>query len=76
MCGTVHPSIVEKSGFGQSICVCVCMSVCAEMLVNGYLTNKMTALNGNFGVCCNLARREPPIARTVVPIFLKISGRG
>ena len=45
------------------VCVCVCLCVCASVrpsvclsakkFVNGYLTNKVTDLNENFGVCCS-----------------------
>jgi len=33
--------------------VCVYVSVCAKKFVSGYLTNKLTDLNENFGVFCN-----------------------
>ena len=39
-------------------CVCVCLSVCAKKFVSGYLTDKLTDLNENFGVCCNWRRIE------------------
>ena len=38
--------------------VCVHLSVCAKKFVGGYLTNKLTGLNENFGVCCNWPRIE------------------
>jgi len=36
----------------------VCLSVCAKNFVSGYLTDKLTDLNENFGVCCNWRRVE------------------
>jgi len=42
-----------------SVCLwlCVCLPVCEKKFV-GYLTNKLTDLNANFGVCCNWLRIE------------------
>jgi len=38
--------------------VSVCLSVCAEKFVKGYLTDELTDLNENFGVYYNWRRIE------------------
>ena len=38
--------------------MCVCVSVCANKFVSGYLTIKLTDLNENWGLCCNWPRIE------------------
>ena len=37
---------------------CVCLSVCAEKFVSGYLMEGLTDLEENYGVCCNWRRIE------------------